>query len=157
MAKVTLSPEALTEEFHGHTLAFFLKYLSLGTAFGFVLIKSEVVSWYRIQEMFRFQSFHMYGIFATAILTGVLTVWLIKRFKIPSVDGEPITFSQKTPHRYSYLFGGVIFGLGWGLTGVCPGPVLALIGGGFSVVLVILASAVLGTWTYGYLRPRLPH
>ena len=133
------------------------RYLVLGTLFGFMLIKSEVVSWYRIQEMFRFQSFHMYGIFITAILTGVISVALIKRFKLRALDGEPITFSPKAPSRYRYVLGGITFGLGWGLTGVCPGPIFALIGNGFTVMVVVLASAVLGTWAYGVLRDKLPH
>lgn len=135
----------------------FLKYLAFGTAFGFILIKSEVVSWYRIQEMFRFQGFHMYGIFATAILTGVLSVWLIKRFDIKTADGQPVYYPPKEPRRYSYLLGGTLFGFGWGLTGACPGPIAALIGGGYTAFLVVFASAVLGTWAYGYLRPKLPH
>lgn len=133
------------------------RYLLLGTVFGFMLIKSEVVSWYRIQEMFRFQSFHMYGIFITAILTGVVSVALIKRFKVRSLSGEPITFLPKAPSRYRYILGGTVFGLGWGLTGVCPGPIFALLGNGFTVMMVVLASAVLGTWAYGLLRERLPH
>jgi uncharacterized membrane protein YedE/YeeE len=138
-------------------LGYYLRYLLLGTFFGIVLIKSEVISWYRIQEMFRFQGFHMYGIFATAILTGVLSVWLIRRFDLRSLDGEPLDYPAKEPRRYSYLFGGTIFGLGWGLAGACPGPVAALIGAGYGAFMVVLASAIVGTWVYGYVRHKLPH
>jgi len=134
-----------------------VRYLVLGTLFGLVLVKSEVVSWYRIQEMFRFGSFHMYGVFLTAIPTAMLSVALIKRFSVRAVTGEPITFTPKAPARYRYLVGGTLFGLGWGLTGACPGPIAALIGSGASVFLVVLASAVLGTWAYGVVRPKLPH
>lgn len=138
-------------------LALAARYLALGTAFGIILVKSEAVSWYRMQEMFRFQSFHMYGLFATAILTGVLGVALLKRFGSKSMDGETIAFDAKNPRPQRYVFGGLIFGLGWGLTGICPGPMAALIGGGYSVVLVVLGSAIVGTWAYGALRPKLPH
>jgi uncharacterized protein len=148
---------APTEKATSSGLGFFLTYLALGTAFGFILIKAEVISWYRIQEMFRFQGFHMYGVFMTAILTGVISVWLIKRFNIRSLDGEPIHFPDKEPKRYSYLLGGIIFGLGWGLTGVCPGPIAALIGAGYTVIVVVLAGAVLGTWVYGAVQHKLPH
>lgn len=134
-----------------------VRYLLLGTFFGLVLIKSEVVSWYRIQEMFRFGSFHMYGVFLTAIPTAMLSVALIKRLRVRAVTGDPITFTLKAPARYRYLVGGTLFGLGWGLTGACPGPIAALIGGGASVFLVVLLSAVAGTWVYGVLRSRLPH
>lgn len=138
-------------------LAFVLTYLTAGTIFGVVLVKSEAVSWFRMQEMFRFQSIHMYGLFATAILTGVIGVALIKRFGLRSLDGEPIAFVPKDRSAKRYIFGGLTFGLGWGLTGICPGPMAALIGGGYSVVLVVLASAIAGTWAYGMLRPNLPH
>ena len=137
--------------------AYLLRFLLLGMAFGLILIKSEVISWYRIQEMFRFQSFHMYGIFFSAILTGVLSVWILKKLKVKSIDGEPIEFDLKAPGWRRYLFGGTVFGLGWGLTGVCPGPIAALIGAGYGVMLAVLLSAVLGTWVYGSLRSRLPH
>jgi uncharacterized membrane protein YedE/YeeE len=134
-----------------------VKYLAFGMYFGFVLTKAEVISWYRIQEMFRFQSFHMYGVIGVAVLVGVLSVWLIKRYNVRALGGSPITFADKEPASYRYIVGGTIFGLGWALTGACPGPIAALIGSGYTVVLVVLASAVLGTWTYGVLRPKLPH
>ena len=138
-------------------LAVALRYVGLGIVFGIVLVKSEAVSWYRMQEMFRFQSIHMYGIFATAIATGALGIFLIKRFHWKSLDGEQIAFTQKDRRPQRYVLGGLAFGFGWGLTGICPGPMAALIGGGYSVVLIVLASAVVGTWTYGRLRSRLPH
>ena len=134
-----------------------LKYLPIGFYFGFILIKSEVVAWYRIQEMFRFQSFHMYGVIGAAVLVAALSVWLIKRFKLRALDGSDITFTPKAPTYTRYIIGGTFFGLGWAATGACPGPILALIGSGLSVFLVVLASAVLGTWTYGLIRHKLPH
>ncbi|MEX2536345.1 MAG: DUF6691 family protein [Trueperaceae bacterium] len=138
-------------------LTSYLPYLLSGTYFGFVLIKSEVVSWYRIQEMFRFQSFHMYGVLGSALIVAMVSVWLIKRYQVRTFSGEEITFGPKDPTYRRYVYGGTLFGLGWGLTGACPGPIFALIGSGLSVFLVILTSALLGTWAYGYLRLRLPH
>lgn len=133
------------------------KFLVLGMLFGFILVKSQVISWYRIQEMFRFQSFHMYGVIGTAVLVGIISIWLIKRFNIHALDGTPINLAPKDPTYKRYIFGGTLFGLGWAMTGACPGPIAALIGGGYSVFLVVLASAILGTWTYGVLRQQLPH
>ena len=134
-----------------------VKFLMLGLLFGFILVKSQVISWYRIQEMFRFQSFHMYGVIGTAVLVGIVSVWLIKRFNVHALDGTPIKLAPKDPTYKRYIFGGTLFGLGWAMTGACPGPIAALIGGGHSVFLVVLASAILGTWTYGVLRRQLPH
>lgn len=133
------------------------KFLVLGMLFGFILVKSQVVSWYRIQEMFRFQSFHMYGVIGTAVLVSIVSVWLIKRFDIHALDGTPIKLAPKDPTYKRYIFGGTLFGLGWAMTGACPGPIAALIGGGYSVFLVVFASAILGTWAYGVLRKQLPH
>lgn len=133
------------------------QYLLAGLIFGFVLVKSEVISWYRIQEMFRFQSFHMYGVIGSAVLVAALSVWLIKRFEAKTFSGERITVSPKAPTYIRYLTGGTFFGLGWALTGACPGPIAALIGSGASVFLVVFASAVAGTWVYGLLRSHLPH
>lgn len=138
-------------------LSAYLPYLLAGTYFGFVLIKSEVISWYRIQEMFRFQSFHMYGVLGSAVLVAMISIWLIKRLDLHTFGGQPITFTPKDPGYRRYVFGGTLFGLGWGLTGACPGPIFALIGGGFSVFVVVLTSALLGAWAYGHLRARLPH
>jgi uncharacterized protein len=135
---------------------FNLKYFAAGIFFGTVLIKSEVVSWFRIQEMFRFQSFHMYGVIGSAVMTGMLSVYLIKKFKIQTVNGDPIHF-QKKPFHKGNIYGGLIFGFGWALTGACPGPLFALIGSGAMVVLAALLSAIAGTWVYGAIQHRLPH
>ena len=133
-----------------------LKYLIVGILFGIVFVKAEIISWFRIQEMFRLQSFHMYGIIGSAIAVGILSVWLIKRFNIKTIYGEPITF---TPKKFSkgQIYGGLIFGLGWGLTGACPGPLFVQIGTGATVVAIVLLSAIAGTWVYGRLRDSLPH
>lgn len=133
-------------------------YLIAGIAFGFVLTKAEVISWYRIQEMFRFQGWHMYGIFATAMPTAIVSTALLRRLHPTTLGGEPISVPPKQLGRgYRYVLGGVTFGLGWALTGACPGPLFALLGSGVGPVLVVLASAVAGTWIYGALRSRLPH
>jgi len=135
-----------------------LVYLLLGIAFGVVLARSEVVSWFRIQEMFRFQSFRMYGIIGSAIATAALSVALIKRAGLKAVDGEKILIPPTPPDGWiRYAAGGTIFGLGWALTGACPGPLFVLIGDGVPVMTVAVISALAGTWTYGWLRPRLPH
>ena len=133
-----------------------LKYAAVGMVFGIAFIKAEIVSWFRIQEMFRLQSFHMYGVIGTGVVLGAISVWLIKRFKIRTIYGEPIEFQPKRFSR-GQIFGGTIFGLGWAMTGACPGPLFAQIGSGASVILVTLLSAVAGTWVYGYYRDRLPH
>ncbi len=130
--------------------------LALGAFFGFVLVKSQAVSWYRMQEMFHFQSIYMYGIFVSAIATAALSVALLRRLHVRSVDGSPIVMERFQPPLARYVLGGLIFGIGWGLTGICPGPIAALIGAGYSVVIVVLASAMLGTWTYLALSDKLP-
>jgi hypothetical protein len=135
-----------------------LVYLLAGIAFGVVLIKGEAISWFRIQEMFRFQGFHMFGIFATALPTAIVGVQLLKRRWRRTLGGAPITIPPK--HLGSgtrYAAGGTIFGLGWALTGACPGPLFALLGSGVTTMTVAIAAAMLGTWTYGRLRSRLPH
>ena len=133
-------------------------YLTFGALFGIVLTKAQVVSWFRIQEMFRFQAFHMYGIIGTAILTAALSLRIIRQLGLTSLSGEPIVTPHKELGRGTrYWLGGTLFGLGWAFVGACPGPLFALIGSGVSVVAVVLASAVAGTWVYGALRPRLPH
>lgn len=134
-----------------------LSYVVSGSLFGFVAIKSEIVSWYRIQEMFRFDAFHMYGVLGSAVLVAAVSLWLLKRLGVASLSGEPIAMSPKAPNYRAYVYGGTLFGVGWSLTGVCPGPILVLIGAGLPAFLLVLASAVLGTWTYGSLRSRLPH
>ncbi|WP_343703700.1 DUF6691 family protein [Chitinophaga sp.] len=133
-----------------------LKYLAAGLLFGVVFVKAEVISWFRIQEMFRFQSFHMYGIIGSAVTVGMLSVWLIKKFRVKTIYGEPVTIAPKKFNK-GQVYGGIIFGLGWALTGACPGPLFAQIGVGASVVAVTLLSAIAGTWVYGYLREKLPH
>ena len=135
-----------------------LPYFALGVAFGGVLLEAEVISWFRIQEMFRFDAFHMYGIIASAIVVAGVSLEIIKRLQLRGADGEPIGLPPKTVGRgVRYIVGGILFGTGWALTGACPGPLVALVGGGVPVMLVAIASAIVGTWTYGYLRPRLPH
>ena len=133
-------------------------YLVLGVLFGIVLAKSEVISWFRIQEMFRFQSFHMYGIIGSAIVVAAVSLRLIKRSRLRALDGQRIVVPPKTMGKGTrYWAGGALFGLGWGMVGACPGPLLALLGEGVVVIVVPLVSAIAGTWLYGALRPRLPH
>lgn len=132
-------------------------YLFIGILFGIGLTKSEVISWYRIQEMFHFQSFHMYGVIGTAVVFGAASVALIKRFKIKDFSGAEIFFPPKAKGFAQYLLGGSIFGIGWAMTGACPGPMYSLIGSGLPVFAVALGSAVLGTFAYGAIRHKLPH
>lgn len=133
-----------------------LKYLLVGVGFGIVFVKAEIVSWFRIQEMFRLQSFHMYGVIGSAVVVGVISVWLIRKFKIKTIYGEDIVLTPK-PFNKGQIYGGLMFGLGWALTGACPGPLFAQIGTGATVILVTLLSAIAGTWTYGKFRDKLPH
>ena len=132
-----------------------LKYLIAGTIFGIALTKGEAISWYRIQEMFRFESFHMYGIFMTAVPIGAISLMLIRKLKIRSWKGEEIQTPKKKYH-HGIIIGGLIFGFGWALTGACPGPLYAQIGSGYTVTIATLLSAVLGTWTFGYFQKYLP-
>jgi uncharacterized protein len=135
-----------------------LVYFVVGILFGIALVKGEVVSWFRIQEMFRFQGFHMFGVFATALPVAITSVQLIKRRGMRALNGDPIVVPPKELGRgVRYAAGGTIFGFGWALTGACPGPLFALLGSGIGVIAVAILSAMLGTWTYGLLRPRLPH
>lgn len=133
-----------------------LKYLLVGMLFGIILVKSEVISWFRIQEMFRLESFHMYGVIGSAVITGMLGVLLIRKLGVRTISGEAIVIPKK-PFTKGNVFGGLIFGLGWAITGACPGPLFAQIGSGFTVVIITLLSAVAGTWVYGLLKERLPH
>jgi uncharacterized membrane protein YedE/YeeE len=133
-----------------------VKFLILGFIFGIILVKAEVISWFRIQEMFRFQSFQMYGIIGSAIAVGMLSIWLIKKNQVKSISGDPIVIADKKFTKGN-IFGGLMFGLGWAMTGACPGPLYALIGSGIVVVIVVLMSAVLGTYVYGVLSDKLPH
>ena len=133
-------------------------YFVLGICFGITLTKSEVVSWFRIQEMFRFQSPRMYEIIASAVVVAAVSVALIKKLGLKTITGEPILIPPKRlQHGIRYVLGGTIFGLGWALTGACPGPLFALVGNGVTVMIVAIASALAGTWLYGLLRPKLPH
>ncbi len=132
-----------------------LKYLAAGILFGIVLVKSEVISWFRIQEMFKLQSFHMYGVIGTAVVVGIISVFLIKKFNIKTIHGEAITFSDKE-FRKGQVIGGVIFGIGWAITGACPGPLFAQLGTGVTVIAVTILSAIAGTWVYGKFRNNLP-
>jgi len=135
----------------------FVKYLGLGLLFGMVMTKSEAVSWYRIQEMFLFDNFHMYGIIGTAVVLGIITTALIKALNLQTFKGEEIKFHPKNMSIPRYLIGGIIFGLGWSMTGACPGPMYTLLGQGYWAVLIIIASALVGTYLYGALRSKLPH
>jgi uncharacterized membrane protein YedE/YeeE len=132
------------------------KYAIAGILFGIILVKAEVISWFRIQEMFRLQSFHMFGVIGSAVVVGIISVLLIKKLHIKTIYNEPIEFVSKKFNKGN-VYGGLIFGFGWAITGACPGPLFAQIGTGATVIIVTLLSAILGTWTYGYFREKLPH
>lgn len=134
-----------------------LKYFLVGFFFGIVLTKSEAVSWYRIYEMFQFQSFHMYGIIGAAVATGIIGIQIIKRYNIKDIDGLPIEIQEKPKGNSRYWIGGIFFGLGWALVGSCPGPIFILIGAGFIPVIIVLIGALIGTIIYGALKSKLPH
>jgi uncharacterized membrane protein YedE/YeeE len=130
-------------------------YLIIGVMFGLALTKGEAVSWYRMQEMFHFQSFHMYGIFITAVPVAAISIWLIKTFNVRTLDGEPVVIPEKKFHK-GIILGGLIFGFGWALAGACPGPLYVLIGGGYSVTLITFMSALAGTWVFARVEQRMP-
>jgi len=134
-----------------------ISYLAIGILFGITMIKSEAASWFRIYEMFQFQAFHMYGIIGIAVLLGVLITAFIKKFNIKAFDGSLIVFNDKTFSTKRYLFGGIIFGLGWALAGACPGPMFTLIGTGYLPILIVIVFALLGTYLYGRIKDKLPH
>jgi len=134
-----------------------LIYLVIGILFGITMFKSEAASWFRIYEMFRFEAFHMYGIIGSALVIGVIMVQVIKKFNIKSIHGEEILFPPKDKSFSRYMFGGIIFGLGWALAGACPGPMFALIGAGFLPILVVVIFAIIGTFLYGIVKDKLPH
>ena len=134
-----------------------IKFLFIGILFGIIMTKSEVISWFRIQEMFHFQSFNMYGIIGSAIITGLILVKTIKRNKLKTIYCDSIKFNDKKLSIPRYLFGGIIFGLGWALTGACPGPMFIMIGHGYAVFLIVILSALLGTYAYGLIQHKLPH
>ncbi len=155
---MTLTSESASTEAPAMRAAGIFMYLAFGIVFGIILTKSEVISWFRIQEMFRFQSFHMYGVIGSAIAVGALSTFLIKRFSLKTVGGEPIQINDKPYQRgYNQWLGGITFGLGWALTGACPGPLYALLGSGVTVIAIPLLCATLGALAYGYLKPSLPH
>ncbi|QGK72696.1 DUF6691 family protein [Flavobacterium sp. SLB02] len=133
-----------------------LKYMLVGIVFGIVFVKAEIISWYRIQEMFQLQSFFMYGVIGSAVVVGVISVQIIKRFNIKTLQGEKIEIQPKTFNK-GQIYGGLLFGFGWAITGACPGPLFAQIGTGVTVIAVTLVSAILGTWVYGYFKDKLPH
>lgn len=133
-----------------------LKYLIVGIFFGIVFVKAEIISWYRIQEMFQLQSFFMYGVIGSAVMVGIISVWLIKKFDIKTIQGEKIEIQPKTFNK-GQIYGGLLFGFGWAITGACPGPLFAQIGTGVTVIVVTLVSAIAGTWVYGLLKDKLPH
>lgn len=134
-----------------------LLYLVSGTVFGIIAYKSEIISWYRIQEMFRFQSFHMYGVIGTAVIVGALSIFLLKRTKAKTIFNSDISFKDKPKTVPRHILGGTIFGLGWAMTGACPGPLYALVGSGMTVFLVVILSAIFGVWVYGSVMKYLPH
>ncbi len=156
LKKRELDAMCVNESQLSHPWFYNLKYLVVGVFFGILFVKAEIVSWYRIQEMFRLQSFHMYGIIGSAIAVGAISVWLIRTFKIKTIYGEEIIIVTK-PFNKGIILGGLIFGIGWAITGACPGPLFAQVGTGATVVLVTLISAIAGTWIYGLLREKLPH
>ncbi len=135
----------------------YFKFIALGIVFGIVMVKAEIISWFRIFEMFSFQSFHMYGIIGSAVILGVIGTYLLKRSKAKSIYGDEIVFVPKNKSITRYLAGGIIFGLGWALVGACPGPIFVLLGAGYLPVLVILFGALIGTLLYGVTRSKLPH
>jgi uncharacterized protein len=133
-----------------------LKYTIVGILFGIIFVKAEIISWFRIQEMFRFQSFHMYGVIGSAVMVGVISVFLIKKYNAKTISGEDIIIAPKEFSK-GQIIGGLLFGMGWAMTGACPGPLFAQIGYGASVVIISLISAIAGTWTYGKFKDKLPH
>ena len=152
----SLDTICVNESHKVHPWWYNFKYMPVGILFGIVFVKAEIISWYRIQEMFRLQNFHMYGVIGTAVVVGMISVWLIKKFNIKTIHGEKIEFHPKKFNK-GQIYGGLLFGLGWAMTGACPGPLFAQIGMGASVISIVLLSAIAGTWTYGYFRERLPH
>ena len=135
----------------------YIQLLVLGVLFGIIMSKSEAISWFRIYEMFKFQSFHMYGIIGTAVILGLIITRIIKKYQLKDFNGEKIVIADKEMSVFRYLLGGVIFGLGWALVGACPGPMFVLLGHGFVTILIVIIGGILGTYLYGLLRNKLPH
>ncbi len=134
-----------------------IKFLIAGTFFGIIMSKAEIISWYRIYEMFRFESFHMYGVIGSAVILGAVGVAIIKKFDIQSIHGEKINFLPKEKTFLRYIIGGTLFGLGWAMTGACPGPLFVLLGKGIWSILIVIFGAILGTFLYGLVLKKLPH
>lgn len=134
-----------------------LKFLLVGIFFGIVLSKSQAISWYRIFEMFKFQSFHMYGIIGSAVVIGIIVVQIIKRTKLKTIQGNVVEFTPKKGGKYRNIFGGIIFGLGWALAGACPGPMYVLVGQGVGAILIVLFGAMFGAFLYHAIKSKLPH
>lgn len=152
----SLDSEGLNRSQLQHPWWFNIKYGVVGMFFGIVFVKAEIISWFRIQEMFRLQSFHMYGVIGTAVVVGIISVWIIKKLQLKTMYGEPVVLQDKQFNK-GQIYGGLIFGLGWAITGACPGPLFAQIGAGYLAITVTLFSAIAGTWVYGKFRERLPH
>ena len=133
-----------------------IKFLFAGILFGIILVKSEVISWFRIQEMFRFQGFHMYGVIGMAVIVGAISLLIIKKRHSKSVEGEEIVMKPKK-YNHGLIIGGLMFGLGWAFTGACPGPIFAIVGSGYTVFIIVMLSAIAGVWVYGLIRKYLPH
>jgi hypothetical protein len=153
MSQNNLTKEAVVKK---ESFVSLLKYSLVGILFGIVFVKTEIISWFRIQEMFQLKSFHMYGVIGTAVIVGAISVAIIKKFKIKTWNGEPVIINKKEYDK-GKIYGGLIFGFGWAMTGACPGPLFAQIGAGIGVVFVVITSALIGTWTYGLLKDKLPH
>ena len=152
----SLDAVCLNESELKHPWWYNFKYLVAGILFGIILIKAEVISWFRIQEMFRLQSFHMFGVIGSAVMVGIISVWLIRKFNIKTIYGEPIELVNRKLNKGN-IIGGLLFGSGWALTGACPGPLFAQIGTGATATIITLLSAIAGTWCYGVWRDKLPH
>jgi uncharacterized membrane protein YedE/YeeE len=152
----SLDTMCVNESNLSHPWWYNFKYLAVGIIFGIVFVKAEIISWFRIQEMFRLQSFHMYGVIGTAVVVGAISVFLIKKLKIKTIHGEEITFTDKKFNQ-GQIYGGLIFGLGWAVTGACPGPLFAQLGTGVLAIAVVIISSIAGTWVYGKYRDKLPH
>ena len=152
----SLDTMCLNESNLKHPWWYNFKYLAVGIVFGVVFVKAEIISWFRIQEMFRLQSIHMYGVIGTAVVVGAISVFLIKKFKVKTIHGEEITFTDKKFNK-GQIYGGLIFGLGWAVTGACPGPLFAQLGTGVLAISVVILSSIAGTWVYGKFRDKLPH
>lgn len=145
-----------TTHHNAPSVAEVLKFALVGVFFGIIFVKAEIISWYRIQEMFRLQSFHMYGVIGSAVLVGMISVYIIKKFNIKTISGEDIIINKK-PFTWGTIIGGFLFGIGWAITGACPGPLFAQIGTGATAIVLTVVSAIIGTWMYGFLKSKLPH